>query len=409
MRFFRSLLCVAFMGLVALFSLNLQPTRIALAATIIVNTTTDSNTGSNCTLRQAITAANTDTAVGGCTAGSGGDMITLPAGTYTLTLGELSVTTDIQINGPTTGTAIISGSSARIFYVSVRGLILNNLTLKNGQPPSTSRNGLGAAVYVDKGSLNATNVTFEANQASGTGFGQGLGGAIYTELSTIAGSGGLTITNCTFINNSAVRFGGAIYSVAVNNGLSSAIVRISRSVFRNNTAKDGGAIAREKGGMSITNSFFYANSATDTVDPSGGGAIDNLAINTEPELFISNTTFQRNTAVKTGGAIFNTETAKLTVDNSVFLLNSVTSTSISGGGAIGIVKGVPTNVGSVTIKNSVFSNNSATGSKGGAIYSNTGPLSLPEQEFSIESRTARFWPIRLDFLAPLLAGLSPMI
>src|SRR5688572_5263201 len=57
------------------------------AAGITVNTTADEdNTGANCSLREAVTAANTDMAYGGCTAGSGADIITLPAGTYTLTI-----------------------------------------------------------------------------------------------------------------------------------------------------------------------------------------------------------------------------------------------------------------------------------------------------------------------------------
>ena len=50
----------------------------ALAATIPV--------GGACTLVEAITAANTDTATGGCPAGSGADTIVLPPGsTQTLT------------------------------------------------------------------------------------------------------------------------------------------------------------------------------------------------------------------------------------------------------------------------------------------------------------------------------------
>src|SRR5262245_20912517 len=48
--------------------------RLAGAATITV--------GPGCTLRDAIASANTDTAVGGCAAGSGADVIDLPFGTH---------------------------------------------------------------------------------------------------------------------------------------------------------------------------------------------------------------------------------------------------------------------------------------------------------------------------------------
>src|SRR5512132_2086799 len=57
------------------------------AATITVTTVADgvANDG-NCTLREAIIAANTDTAVDACAAGSGSDVIVLAAGTYTLSV-----------------------------------------------------------------------------------------------------------------------------------------------------------------------------------------------------------------------------------------------------------------------------------------------------------------------------------
>ena len=68
----------------------------ALAATIPV--------GGSCTLVNAITAANTDTATGGCPAGSGADTIVLPAGsTQTLT------TVNNSTYGPT-GLPVISSA-----------------------------------------------------------------------------------------------------------------------------------------------------------------------------------------------------------------------------------------------------------------------------------------------------------
>jgi len=65
-----------------------QPLSVARAAAINVDTTDDEyNTDpAECSLREAIQAANTDAAFGGCDAGSGDDTISLPAGTYTFTL-----------------------------------------------------------------------------------------------------------------------------------------------------------------------------------------------------------------------------------------------------------------------------------------------------------------------------------
>jgi len=65
-------LLVACLGAAALVGQN-----AALASsTIVVNTTNDElNADADCSLREAIIAANTDTAVSGCPAGSGDDSI----------------------------------------------------------------------------------------------------------------------------------------------------------------------------------------------------------------------------------------------------------------------------------------------------------------------------------------------
>ena len=78
-------------GLVALVAVFLAQGQPAYAVTITVNSTGDVIADDGvCTLREAITAANTDTASGAmggeCIAGSGTDTIDVPAGTYTLAL-----------------------------------------------------------------------------------------------------------------------------------------------------------------------------------------------------------------------------------------------------------------------------------------------------------------------------------
>jgi CSLREA domain-containing protein len=57
----------------------------AWAAEITVNTTADElNADGDCSLREAIAAANTDAAVDACAKGSGADTINVPSGTYPL-------------------------------------------------------------------------------------------------------------------------------------------------------------------------------------------------------------------------------------------------------------------------------------------------------------------------------------
>ena len=63
------------------------PPGAAHAAGIAVTTTADElNNDGECSLREAIQAANTNSVVDACVAGAGDDTITLPAGTYTLTI-----------------------------------------------------------------------------------------------------------------------------------------------------------------------------------------------------------------------------------------------------------------------------------------------------------------------------------
>ena len=73
MRYMRFLLLGLLAALLLVVAGEAQP---AYALTITVTTTADEfGTGSDCSLREAIVAANIDVAFGGCTAGSGGDTI----------------------------------------------------------------------------------------------------------------------------------------------------------------------------------------------------------------------------------------------------------------------------------------------------------------------------------------------
>jgi CSLREA domain-containing protein len=100
-------------------------------ATIAVTTTADElNADGDCSLREAIEAANRDLGIDGCTAGSGYDTIAVPAGSYTLMLagagedanqtGDYDITSDMQILGAgaeIAGTEIAGDSLDRLFHV----------------------------------------------------------------------------------------------------------------------------------------------------------------------------------------------------------------------------------------------------------------------------------------------------
>ena len=164
-------------------ALGFGPVAPAGAATITVDERT-------CTLVHAITAANTDTATSGCTAGRGADTIELTADVTLTAVDNINptfggatglpvITTAITINGnghtiqrdprlfsaaaggdgmdPCSGT----GAKFRIFDVAASGnLSLNEVTVKNGC-------GAGVAVGIlNAGTLTLTNSTVAQNTAS---------------------------------------------------------------------------------------------------------------------------------------------------------------------------------------------------------------------------------------------------
>ena len=126
------------------FLLLLSGGRPAHAASITVDTTSDElNADGHCSLREAIQAANTDSAVDACAGGSGADTIVVPAGTYTLSIagagedgnatGDLDITTDLTINGAGAATTIIDGAGLdRVFDIRAGTVEISGLTIQNG-------------------------------------------------------------------------------------------------------------------------------------------------------------------------------------------------------------------------------------------------------------------------------------
>ena len=122
-------------------------------ATFTVTTTADDVAGS---LRDAITNAN---------ANAEADVINLPAGTYTLSSGDLNITSEVTITGAGAGTTIIDGNDAyRVFMLSnsAANLTLTDLTVQNG---SDSSNGGGILVNNSAAQLSATRVIITGNNA----------------------------------------------------------------------------------------------------------------------------------------------------------------------------------------------------------------------------------------------------
>lgn len=156
-------------GAVTLLMLMLE--SAAWAATITVNDTEDEiNSDGSCSLREAIQAANTDTAIDGCDAGAFANTVVVPAGTYTLSIpgsfdddnltGDFDILSDVTLTGESWQNTIIDaagldrplhvhcapdpndslGSCVGQTFVTVRGL-----TLQNGSTLSNHGGGLLAS------------------------------------------------------------------------------------------------------------------------------------------------------------------------------------------------------------------------------------------------------------------------
>ena len=212
-----SLAVAAVLSLALVPALGIQPT---LAGTQIKVTTTADGVVADgkCSLREAVIAANTDKAVGGCPAGHGADTIIVPAGSYVLSLagqqenagrtGDLDVTADVTIRGAGYATTTIDANQIdRVFqiqagpHVTIDGLAVSGGQLTGAYLPGVANVGAGIANFAD---LTIVHSLITANHWAGDLQMPNLGGAIFN-------SGKLTVRDSVISDNSAGA-GGGIYS-----------------------------------------------------------------------------------------------------------------------------------------------------------------------------------------------------
>jgi len=252
----------------------------ALAATINVN--------ASCTLVDAITAANTDTATGGCSAGVGADTLVLPVKSIQLLMKEINlytglpvITTPITIEG--NGSIIKRGSTApdfRIFAVDGE-LILNSTTVSGGR-------GTAGGALINNGKTTLNNTTVTGNSVPYSGFFSDSGGGIFNNNSGI-----LTINNSTVSGNSAANLGGGL----INYGT----LTINNSTISGNSVTGDGGYGGHGGGvlnegtLIVKNTTISGNSAINN-----GGGVENFGTFT-----LSNSTMSGNSAGQKGGGVRN--------------------------------------------------------------------------------------------------------
>lgn len=200
----------------------------------------------------------------------------------------------------------------------------------------------GGAIFTTNGTTEISDYTFVKNSATN-------GGAI------CANGGTIKPTDCKFggddvsLGNSASNYGGAIY-LASNDGNNLVLKsddNESMAVFKNNSAKIGGAISETKGNLEITGYKFESNTSTGVggaiwvksymiVDGcafnqnkstgSNGGAISIESITEEDKVVVKNSTFDQNTA-KAGSSINMPTKNYLTLENCQFTNGTTTDTN----------------------------------------------------------------------------------
>ena len=268
------------------------------AATIAVTTTADElNSDGDCSLREAIRAANTDAAVDACAAGSGTDTIVVPAGNYVFDaalgttgedlalFGDLDIRQDVSIRGAgQTKTIVDAAGVDRVFQTWLPAdVTLSGMTITGGD----AHDGAGGGIYAG-GTLALNNVRVTGN-TTGPGATSGFfsgGGVIFY------GGGNSSITSSLIDNNTATNSGGGIYHGPPTDP-STLLIRDSR--IDANTAPSGAGInSREP--LTITGSLISANEATST--SSGGGGITST-----DTLWLVNSTVSGNAAASSGGGL----------------------------------------------------------------------------------------------------------
>lgn len=370
---------------------------VVRAASLTVTTTADElNNDGDCSLREAIQAANTDTAVDGCAAGSGADTITLPPGTYVLTItgsgedanqtGDLDITDALTIVGAGPGQTIIDANSIdRVFHIhSTTGtVVISGVTVING-----NTTGAGGGIYNGDADLTLINTVVSSNTAI-------RGGGVYIYRGSVALSGGQIVSNTT------VYGGGGVYVYQ-----SGATLSMEDGQIGGNSASDGGGVYINQGSATLNGGQIVSNTATSyhgggvyinwdsaTFTLNGGQILSNTASVYGGGVFIhwngatlnmSDGQIGSNTAHSGGGVYINQGGATLNMSGGRIVSNTasssgggvyvslgravlsggqvVSNTASSGGG------GIHNDGGSLSLVNSTLSGNRASGGPGGGLY-----------------------------------------
>jgi len=318
---------------------------LARAATITVDTTADDEiSNNNCTLREAMKAANTNTVVDACIAGELGlDTIDLRGigGGIFLTKNLPFTEENMTIIGPGSEDLLVHANGIGDSIFRIRSLT-SQVTVNISSIRITGGNiaGNGGGIYVYSGNaLNLSSCSVDNNSA------ELFGGGIIND------QGNLTLTNCEVLYNTSAESGGGIANFAGELTLTN--TRISN----NTSAENGGGIWVRRGTTEISHTAFEAN----TAEYQGGGIYSSF---TDAEVTLVESTITGNNTVSHGaGGIYNGSIMTLT---RVSISRNKTPDWYGGGGIW--------NDGTITLRESTVSGNTSNHSSGGILTQGTATL-----------------------------------
>ncbi len=252
-------------------------TQNTFAATFTVTRDDDRNTtcvsGTDCSLREAVGAAN---------AAATDDTINFAAGLTLITLasgdtGDIVISNNgsLAINGPGANVLTIDGGAGinRIFYTDEADVNISGVTMQDGNGAGASESGAGGAIYAFKGTLKLDSVVVRNNGGDSV-----FGGGVYLNLNLDS-----TIINSTFSGNSSVQCGG-FGNISGTMSLMNSTISGNSASFSGNA---GGGFCNT-GGMPVRNSTVTNNSATGATG-SGGGIFNNATLRLGNTIIAGNT------------------------------------------------------------------------------------------------------------------------
>ncbi len=273
-----------------------------------------------------------------------GDEIVVPRGIYLESINFLGKAITLRSSdGPFVTTIDGTGSFHVVQCVSGEGpeTVIEGFTITHGNANGAFPDSAGGGMYNSGSNPTVTDCTFIANTAV---FGSGM----FNEVSNP------TVTGCTFVGNYDSLLGGGM-----SNSGSDPVV--ANCTFSGNSAIAGSGMDNFDSSPTITDCTFSGN----TAEATGGGIHNQHGSNPT----VTDCEFNGNTAGTEGGGIWNDSSSSPTVANCTFGGNSAQDgAGMFNGGA------------SPTVINCTFSENAAGGT-GGGIHNSAGSPALTNCTF----------------------------